>query len=964
MSPKSTKFRKGNLLRLGKRVSILLFTFSCGITAYGQVIKSSVQSTSGKLPGASIVALSFKGNTSSDVQGDFTLNAPDTGMVSLQISYIGYKTRTLNIRLKRGINEISPIELAAGDGSALAEVIVSGTMAPSQAKAFSIKKQAIAIMDVLAADAIGKLPDRNAAEAVQRMQGVAVAKNHGEADVATVRGTPFAWTSVLFNGSRLPSPNVMGNRSMPLDAIPSEIIQYVQVAKALTPDMEADAIGGSINFVTRTSPSKRTLSVSGAGGYNTFSENGTYNGSLVYGDRFLNNKLGVILSAATWARQWGSDAFDVSYNTGLSSDQQKNSIGSVMLKRYIGERQTKGINLGSDYKIASGHTLFLRAMFNKFDDIRPVYEAYVDYNKKRFQYNNRYSHYQTAVYGAEIGGDHQLSGLVKMNWSVGDHKSKYYLETPPANDRKGLPIATFHQQIKSGFSNLSTDGLRYWGFDSPNGIGGSPIDFDPGIKDANEVLDPRQLNLTQLVISQLDNSERDRVAQVNFHVEASPVLKFKVGGKYRSKDRDNFFGSNLVFLPGAALGMENAAPLRSLSSLETQSFPKGTSFFGSLNGNYSSFQLDPLTKNQLLDLFSPQFLSANGFLDKTDPMSESSIYTGQETVSSGYIMADYDVYENLKLVAGLRNEYTSTQLHGKRVQPTSAGNQLVTSEVENNYNALLPMFHLKYKINKDANLRGAYTRTFVRPNFGDMTPGTSIDVSSTPNTISQGNAELKPTFSNNFDVMGEYFFQNVGILTGGLFYKDISDVIFTDISMQTIDGKDYRISQAKNLNKAKLFGLEFGVNRRFDFLQGFWKHFGVELNYSYVDSETKVPRVGAAEPSSDKTALPNQSKHLFNAIFFYEGKGVMVRLAGNYRGKSIESIDQKLGPQFYKWTDNNFTLDATATVALSARVKTFLELNNLTNSAVSMYMGDNRRISSREVYGSRGQAGIRWDIIK
>ena len=960
----STKFRNRNLLSLKKGVSVLLFTFPWFIPAYGQVIKSSVQSGSGKLPGASIVAISFKGNTSSDLQGDFTLTAPDTGMVSLQVSYIGYQTRTFDIRLKRGINEISPIELAVGDGSALAEVIVSGTMAPSQAKAFSIKKQAVAIMDVLAADAIGKLPDRNAAEAVQRMQGVAVAKNHGEADIATVRGTPFAWTSVLFNRSRLPSPNVMGNRSMPLDAIPSEIIQYVQVAKAITPDMEADAIGGSINFITRTSPSKRTLSVSGAGGYNTFSKNGTYNGSLVFGDRFLNNRLGLILSAATWARQWGSDAFDVSYNTGSANGQQRNSIGSVMLKRYIGERQTKGINLGSDYKIAPGHTIFLRAMFNKFDDIRPVYEAYVDYNKKRYQYNNRYSHYQTAIYGGEIGGQHQLSGIAKVDWSVSDHKSKYYLKTPPASDRKGLPIATFHQQITSGFSNLSNDGLRYWGFDSPNAVGGSPLDFDPGIKDVNEVMDPSQLKLTQLVITQLDNSERDRVAQLNFHLEASPAIKFKVGGKYRHKDRDNFFGSNLVFLPGAVLGVENAAPLRSLSSLETQSFPKGTSFFGSLNGNYNSFQLNPLTKNQILDLFSPQFMQANGFIDKTDPMSATSIYTGQETVSSGYIMADYDLSEKFKIVAGLRNEYTRTKLHGKRVQPTASGNQLVDSEIENNYNALLPMLHLKYKLNKDANLRGAFTRTFVRPNFGDMTPGTSIDVSSTPATISQGNAELKPTFSNNFDLMGEYFFQNVGILTGGLFYKDISDVIFTDISMQPIDGKDYRISQAKNLNKATLFGLEFGVNRRFDFLQGFWKNFGVEFNYSYVDSETKVPRVGGAEPSFDKTALPNQSKHLFNAILFYEGKGVMVRLAGNYRGKSIETIDQKLGPQFYKWTDNNFTLDATATVSLSARVKAFLELNNLTNSAVNMYMGDSRRISSREVYGSRGQAGIRWDIIK
>jgi outer membrane receptor protein involved in Fe transport len=152
---------------------------------------------------------------------------------------------------------------------------------------------------------------------------VAVARYHGEADAATVRGTPFAWTSTLFNGNRLPSANVLGNRNSVLDAVPSEMIQYVQVAKAITPDMEGDAIGGSINFVTRTAPAKRTLNMSAAGGYNTFSKDATYNASVVYGDRFFKDKLGVMVAGAIWDRQWGTDAFEVSYNTGLADPVQQ-----------------------------------------------------------------------------------------------------------------------------------------------------------------------------------------------------------------------------------------------------------------------------------------------------------------------------------------------------------------------------------------------------------------------------------------------------------------------------------------------------------------------------------------------------------------------------------------------------------------------------------------------------------------
>ena len=182
--------------------------------------------------------------------------------------------------------------------------------------------------------------------------------------------------------------------------------------------------------------------------------------------------------------------------------------------------------------------------------------------------------------------------------------------------------------------------------------------------------------------------------------------------------------------------------------------------------------------------------------------------------------------------------------------------------------------------------------------------------------------------------------------------------------MQNIDGNDYLVTQAKNLNKASLFGFEAGINKRFDFFNGFWSGFGIEFNYTYLDSKTEVPRVNGTNVYNDKTSLPNQSKNLFNAILFYERNGVMVRLAGNYRGNSVESINQQLGPEYYIWSDSNFTIDASATVNISKKLKVFIELNNLSDSPVKMYMGnDKRRITSQEWYGSRGQAGLRYDIF-
>jgi outer membrane receptor protein involved in Fe transport len=136
----------------------------------------------------------------------------------------------------------------------------------------------------------------------------------------------------------------------------------------------------------------------------------------------------------------------------------------------------------------------------------------------------------------------------------------------------------------------------------------------------------------------------------------------------------------------------------------------------------------------------------------------------------------------------------------------------------------------------------------------------------------------------------------------------------------------------------------------------------VELNYTYIHSEVEVPRTGTG--MTDKTSLPNQSKNIFNSILFYERNGIMIRLAGNYRGASVETINQVAGKDFYVWTDKNFTIDASATVNITKSIRVFAELNNLTNEPLRLYMGDKRRVTSTEWYGSRGQAGIRWDIIK
>lgn len=276
------------------------------------------------------------------------------------------------------------------------------------------------------------------------------------------------------------------------------------------------------------------------------------------------------------------------------------------------------------------------------------------------------------------------------------------------------------------------------------------------------------------------------------------------------------------------------------------------------------------------------------------------------------------------------------------------------------------MLHLKYTASENVNLRAAYTRTFSRANFGDMNPGETVDVSSGVNRITKGNPDLLPTFSNNFDVMGEYFLKDIGLITAGVFYKDLSNYIFKDLSVQNINSINYLVTQPKNIKDASLIGFEMGITKRFTEWKNFFGGFGVDLNFSMIDSKLDVSRFSSAGTlvATDRTTLPNQSKFLFNSALFYEKYGFMFKIAGNYRGNSVETINQNLGPDYYISAKSNFTVDLSADYSINDKIKIFMEVRNITNEPFKQYLGNNQnRITNSEWSAINGQLGVKFQIF-
>lgn len=916
------------------------------------------------LPGVNISILEKKNEATTDLNGNYQISNLSAELVTISFSYMGYKTTTQELKLTAGINNLGTITLTEDEGT-LNEIIVKGFTGPSQIKALSIKKKSLAIMDVLSADAVGKLPDRNAAEAVQRMPSVSVNRYHGEANQVSVRGTPYGWTSTLYNGTRLPSASVFGTRNTLLDAIPTEMIQYIQLSKAITPDMEGDAIGGSVNFVSRSAPKKAMLNATLGGGYNQKSEKNSYNASLVYGQRFFKDKLGIVLAASVWDRNFATDEMAVDYNINAPVITQKYGINTVNAKRYFGERITKAISGAIDYELNDNNKFFVKFLYDKFRDVRPVYESFYDFAKKRYTFSYRYSDYKTDLNGVEAGGEHRIGSKLKFDWSFANNEMTYLLDTPPnmPSDKKGLPIAQFNQKLVGDFGVRSSDGAVYNTFDSPDGNGVNIYNIDPKLTNPNDVMDANKLNLQQLVIYQLDQKDRDKIGQINFNYDATAKFVIKAGSKLRFK---NYEGEQtpLVYLPGAALGIPGSPPLIPMGSLRTEAYPNANNFFSEIGNPFNNLIVNPITKNQLFDIFSPEYLTANGFKDYSPASNVTTKFIGKEDVFSAYVMGVYDISDKIKIIAGARNEETHVTMTSSVYNaPTKAVSPITKTS---SYNAFLPMLHLKYAFNENVNFRAAYTRTFSRPNLPDLNPSEIIDNTGGVPKITRGNTDLLPTFSNNLDFMGEYFLKNIGLITAGVFYKGISDYIFRDLSVEKINNIDYIVTQPKNIKDASLLGFEMGITKRFTEWNGFFGGFGLDFNASVINSKLEVSRYDAQGnvTATDETTLPNQSKLLFNSSVFYEKYGFMFRIAGNYRGKSVETINQNLGPDYYVSAKSNFTVDFSADYSVSDKIKVFLEVRNLTNEPFKQYLGNNQeRITSSEWSSVNGQLGLKYQFL-
>ncbi|WP_192507932.1 TonB-dependent receptor [Pseudoalteromonas aurantia] len=931
--------------KLTQIAAAIFLATSSGVYASSGKLVGTVKDLQGNLSGASISIQNTSFTAVTDYRGRFELPKLASGDYTLVVNYFGYENSQVNVTVVEGkVTTVAPIVL--NTQQEIEEVVSVGQIFRGEMAAANNQRNASNIISVIAADGIGKLPDRNAAEAVQRIPGVSIERDQGEGRFVAVRGLPSQWSSASINGNRLPTAEEeTTSRATAFDFFPSELIEFVEVSKAITPDMEGDAIGGSVNFITKKSADEFLLQTNFAVGQNELAGGNNYSANVVYGDRLMDDKLGFIVNATAWKRDWATD----NYEPRRRGESEDFGIYRLELRDYTGTRETYGLNGSMEYDLDNG-SISASALYGSLIDDETHYKHRLRFDKDRAELQHIRNELITQMHGFEFAGEHDIGFDKTINWQLATYENEFRYGDNPNGQDNSYFVMRFDQK-RVGYTGLkeASNGKKYaynlidGGTDAWNGISNHfPVGFN---------MDPTQAGLSWVELYKVYVNEKDRVvANLDFEWSIAPELSYKFGVKYRDKVRHADFADEFYEWNTDEYG---AAPTLADFALSDQ--PGRHDFLSDAHFNYQAQFSQVATTEATMAFWNK---NRNKFRLNED---ESALISNggalgrnfdiEEQHTSIYGMATYQVNPKLEVLAGLRLTKTDTTVSGHTY--LSDEKRTVATTQSNDYWSVLPALHLTYHATDTTNYRLALTRSFARPDFGSLTPGATY--LEADNKLDSGNPALNPTYSNNLDVMVEHYFDRVGLMSVGAFYKDIQDPIFEKRSTGNYNGRDgINIIRPENGESAWLAGFELAFNRDLGFISATLENFGVMTNATFMDSQMRIPT------RDDKVHIPRQASELYNFTLYYDDTAFAARIALNHKGAYIEEHGKSSQSDSYYGA--NTSVDFTTSYQINEQTLIYLELNNLTNEALEYYMGEKGRPLQVEYYGMRGMIGINYQF--
>ncbi|MBO9493532.1 TonB-dependent receptor [Thalassotalea sp. G20_0] len=864
------------------------------------------------LQGASVRLEELNLETSTNREGTFTFPVVKAGKYTLTVQYLGAETlaRTVTVKDDQTSSEIFELAMAG----ATEEVLVVGHAANLN-RALNQQRVADGIISAVNADAIGQLPDANVAEALRRVSGVSVEMDQGEGRKVSIRGLSPDLNSVSINGVMVPSPD-SGDRAVNLDVVSSELLESLQVIKTLTPDMDADAIGGTVNIKSLSAFDRDGFfyKVSGDGSHHGDTGQNSPGLAATVSDIFSvgegQDNFGVA-GAFSWnKRQFGSE--NIETGGAWNFDNTPPLLDEVELRNYDIERERLGATLNVDYRPDNDNDLYLRTLYSEFKDTElrdRVTMAFagglaegvtgaLDGGEAQRELKDREEIQQ--IVSAVVGGSSR-----HREWTM-----EYSASFSHAEEKKPDSVESVFEAtgITGNFSY--TDGSQPVVVGPDDFYRASGYTFTEAEKSTAETDD-------QIVSVKLDLSK-------DFHWQNHPAM-VKFGGKVSRRDKK---ASEDVWL------VENI----------------NQPMTGFVNGgvDYSLSNFGPsVNPDAVRDVIS----GLPAVLD--EEKSAIGDYQITEDIDAAYVMGKVDI-DRWRFLTGIR--YEGTEFTSRGFGYDKDNSVAIAKTSDKSYRHWLPAFHARYRINDHQLIRAAWTNSVVRPTFEQARPGYVVELG---DKAEFGNPALNPTESSNLDLGIETYLGRAGVFSAFVFYKDLRNFIYTTDLGGTGEYAAYSEARvAVNGDSGKVYGLELAYSKQFSELPSPWNGLLLNTNATFTDSSADVAGVDGGNLVTRNVKLPGQSDITANVELGYDMDRFSLRLAANYKSHYLDEITRVSDSRYDLYVDDHTQIDLTSRYQVDDQVQVFFQVTNLNDAAFYKYTGSSAYNAQYEAYGRTYKLGL------
>lgn len=915
---------------LGTSLTALCLTVPA--IASAQFLTGFVTDASGEAPfeGAIIRIVETDRTTTSNRFGAYRLNNLEAGTYTVRVEYIGADpvVQTVNIPTTGAM-----VDFSIGSDVAYEDnVIVVGTQA-AQASALNQQRAANSILTVIDSDGLGNFPDTTVADSLSRAVGISVETDQGEGRYVSIRGINTDLISSSINGVRTPSPE--DRRGVLLDGVPSDLLDGIEVQKSLTPDVDADSLGGVINLKTISAFDRKDgfARAKFETAFNTITDDVSPKGSVTLSNTW-NDTFGAAVSFTY------QDLAIESHNneTGeWDSDNGQFFINDDFEQRWYDlTRERIGLVANFDWYVSDNTKLYLRTLYNRYtdDEIRNKFEFRDLEDPIAVTANS--ATYEIGEVDAEVRQRQEVRNI--QTYSVGgetlvdawtiDYQASYAFAEEDDSDNHDVNFRSDDIELATGALTLS--------FDDPQ----QPLVSGPALP---FLLDPSNYELDTFEQEFTVNKDTEYGLQMNVARDSllgSTPVEWKAGVKYR--DRKKTRDQNLTFYERDDVALTDFIR----TDAEITDWRLINRMFEWPDGNLTA---------ALRGTFTPDELEVG------DTLLESTVgdFRIDERILAGYGMGTFEVGD-ATIVAGVRIEQTNLDLQGNFVEEDPFA--VFSRDISQDYTDVLPSLNVRYDLSDRLIGRAAYYKAVVRPAFGEMAPTALLN--DDRDEIELGNPNLEAYGADNFDVGLEFYPTSLSLISVGAFYKAIDNAIFgaefdaddvpdsVDLSFlpaATLASLD-DVNTFINVGSSEILGVEFNYVQNVGDLSEALEGFIFSTNLTLTDSEATLP---------DGREVPflKQSNAVWNVALAYDKGPWDLRVSANYRGDFLDGIE---GEDLDRYTDDRTRFDASAKYRVSRQLQVYLEGRNLSDAPEYYYFGDESRLSQYDEFGRTVVVGARF----